>query len=134
MDLPTDAIDEGERPDNLDDEGGLKEDLTLPPLKSERLEAGDETYDLRKAEEAEQAQQDLRELRQQLRNGELDEYEGKSTEYGHGGRSRLLHDEVRAKLAVDYHDRKHTLSWDQQRAEADRIVQIRAAQWNASRR
>lgn len=125
------TLDDGDRPDNMDDEGGMQQDLTLLPLRYEKLEVNGHEYDLRKADEVEDAQEALEDYRQQLREGELDEYEGKLTEPWGGGRSRLLYDEVRAKMAADFHDGKHSLTYEQQHQEAQRIIKIRATQFRA---
>lgn len=117
---------------SIDNDGTLPEykgeDLTLPPKRYERLEVNGEEFDLRDPENVDDALEELREYRQELRNGELDEYDGKSTDLWKGGRSELLYDEIRAKLAEDFHEGKHTLTWDEQNIEAKRIIKIRAAQ------
>ncbi len=135
MDLITqmEVLDSGDRPQDMDDEGGMPEDLTLPPKRYERLEVNGEEYDLRKAEETEAAQEATENYRKDLRMGELDEYEDKPTEPFGGGRSRLFYDELRTKMANDYHEGKHDLSWDEQHEECQRIIKIRAAQFRAER-
>lgn len=92
------------------------------------LEIEDKRYKLDDPKEAQKALDHARERRQQLRDGELDEYEGKGTDYGQGGRTRLLYDELVAEMAVDKHKGKHSLSWEKVCAEADRIRKIRAIQ------
>lgn len=93
----------------------------------QHIEVNGEDYDLSDREEAYEARDELAEYRQQLRDGELDEYEDHPTEYRGGGRTRLLYDEVRAQLAVDYHEGKHDMTWEEQDQEAkntQRIVAI----------
>lgn len=124
-----DTLNEGERPDNIDKEGGMPEDLTLPPKRYEKLDINGHEYDLRKQDDIFRAMDRASDYRQDLREGDLDEYEGKSTEPWGGGRSRLLYDEIRIKMAIDYHQGKHDISWEQQDAEAKRIIKIRATQF-----
>jgi len=126
-----DSLDEGNRPTDMDDEGGLAEDLTLPPKKYEKLDVNGQEYDLRKRNEVHEAQEATEDYREDLRYGELDEYEEKSTEPFGGGRSRLFYDELRTRMACDYHDGKHDLSWEQQDAECKRIIKIRIAEFKA---
>ena len=92
------------------------------------LEAGGDTYNLKDPKQAQEAMDELEGRREALRRGELDEYENKGTEYGDGGRTRLLYDELRAKMAVDYHSNRHDMTWEEQSAEADRIRKMRATQ------
>jgi len=128
-----DTIDEGDRPTDMDNEGGMPEDLTLPPKRYEKLEANGELYDLRKPQEAREALEATQDYREDLREGELEIYEDKPTEPFGGGRTRLFYDELRAKMAHDYHEGKHDLSWEQQHEEAQRIIKIRATQFRAER-
>ena len=123
-----DSLDTTDRPADMDNEGGMPEDLTLPPKRYEKLNVNGEDYDLRKAEDAEAAQEATKDYRQRLYDGELDEYEDRITEPGNGGRIRLWYDELRAQLATDFHDGKHTLTYDQQHDEAQRIMNIRMQQ------
>ena len=132
--IDMDSLDEGDRPDNMDNDGDMEPDLTLPPLRYEKLEVNGHEYDLRKQDEVEDAQEALEDYREQLRNNKLDEYEGKLTEPWGGGRSRLLYDEVRAKMAMDMHEGKHNLSYEQQHQECQRIIRIRAAQFRVQGR
>lgn len=90
------------------------------------LEADGDSYDLKDPEQAEKAFDELEGRREALRRGELDKYEGESTDWGQGGRTRLLYDELRAKLAIDYHEGRHDLNWEEQSTEADRIRKVRA--------
>lgn len=103
------------------------EDLSLPPLRYEKLEVNGQVYDLRDAREAHEAQKVMDDYRMRVRKGEVFEYEGKSTKMWSGGRSRILYDEIRADMAVDYHEGNYDVSWEQQDQEARRIIEIRAA-------
>ena len=86
-----------------------------------------EDFDLRNFEEVEEARNKLEDYRKELREGDLYEYEGRSTELWQGGRSRLLHDELMIKLARDYHFGKHNLTYEQMNEESLRIQSLRAA-------
>lgn len=96
------------------------------------LEAGDQQYDLTDTDEASQALTDIKQKRQALRAGELDEYEDTGTDMWVGGRTRLLYDEVRAQLAVDLHEGEHDMTWEEQSEAADdirlKVARIRKAQ------
>jgi hypothetical protein len=96
------------------------------PIKVIHMNGGE--YDLSVKAQAEKAFELATELRQQLKAKKLMDYDGKSTEWGKGGRSALLYDEVRARMAVDFHNNQHTLTWDQQDAEAKKICLDRAKQ------
>ena len=48
--------------------------------------------------------------------------------FGIGGRSELLYDQVRARLAVQYHEGKHNMTWEEQHDAAEKVVRIRAIQ------
>lgn len=113
---------------NLDYDG---DDISLPPLGFERLHINGESYDLRDPGEVDKALDRVHHFREQLQNGDLDEYEGRSTDYGNGGRARLFHDELRVKFAEDFHEGKHDLTWEQQELESQRLIQIRASQTRA---
>jgi hypothetical protein len=107
------------------------EDLTIPPKRFEKLEVNGEIYDLRDPDNVQEAKETTHEYREQMQDNNLPEYEGRSTEIWGGGRSKLLYDELRAKLAEDFHKGKHSMTWDQQDIEAKRIIKIRAAQLKA---
>lgn len=92
------------------------------------LDANGHQYDLTDPSQAKQAVQDTAQYRDALRAGKLSQYENHSTDYGGGGRSHLLYDQARAKLANDFHNGEHTMTYDQQHIEAQRIVHIRATQ------
>jgi hypothetical protein len=96
-----------------------------------KLEVQGTEYDLSSKESAEQALNTIRDFRAQLKNNQLDEYEEKSTEYGKGGRSRLMYDELRADLAVKYWNGEHQLDWEEQHEAANNIKAVKAAQMKA---
>jgi len=110
------------------------DDLSLPPQRYEKLEVNGETYDLRNAQEAHEAQKVMDEYRARVRKGEIFDYEGRSTKMWSGGRSRILYDEIRTDMAVDYHEGDYNVSWEQQHKEAEKIISIRAAQLKAQGR
>ena len=88
------------------------------------LEVNGEEYDLADPEEAKQAQEDTKRYREELKHGDLYEYEGRGTSWGDGGRKQLLYDEVRAKMAVDYHEGKHDMTWKEQHERAVETTEI----------
>lgn len=129
-------ISDGEQDDNSQDDadkGDVYEgdDLSLPPQRYEKLEVNGETYDLRDARQAHEAQKVMDDYRARVRKGEIFDYEGRSTKMWSGGRSRILYDEIRTDMAVDYHEGGYDISWEQQHQEAQRIIKIRAAQLKA---
>jgi hypothetical protein len=117
--------------DTDDDDDDDDDDNQLPARGFEKLICGDNTYDLRNEEDAEKALDDVSATRAAIQNGDLKEYEGRSTEPGEGGRARAWYDQIRAQEAVDFHDGKHTMSWAQQHDEAQRIIQQNAQQFRA---
>jgi len=96
------------------------------------LEASDKQYDLTDANEAKEALIDIQKKRQALRDGELEEYEETGTNMWVGGRTRLLYDEVRAQLAIDFHEGEHDMTWEEQSEAADdirlKVAKVRRAQ------
>jgi hypothetical protein len=96
-----------------------------------KLEVNETEFDLSTKEGAEDALNTIREYRAQLKNNNLEEYEDKSTDYGQGGRSRIMYDELRADLAVRYWDGEHQLDWEEQHEAANNIKAIKAAQMKA---
>lgn len=92
------------------------------------LEVQDYQFDLSNPSQAQKAFDFVLFQRQALKDGNLDNYEGKSTDFGGGGRTALLYDQLRAQMAVDFHKGKHDMSWAEQSTEADRIRSIRAIQ------
>ena len=101
------------------------DDLTMPPKLAEHIKINGQDCDLRDPSFVKVFQIKLKDYREQLNNGTLKQYEGKSTEAWKGGRSELTNDEIRLKLAEDYHLGKHSLSWKAQQIEANRIASIK---------
>lgn len=120
---------EGEETNSEEEYSG--EDLTLPPIRYEKLEVNGEEFDLRDPTQAQEAYDRAQEFREQLREGNLIEYEDRPTELWGGGRSRLLHDELMSKMALDGHEGKHTMDYTQMNEECNRIQSIRAAKLKA---
>jgi hypothetical protein len=116
--------------DDNDSDDGYQ--VPLPARGFEKLICGENSYDLRDDDQAEDALEDANQKRNDLNNGQLSEYEGKSTDFGGGGRSRLLYDQVRAQMAVDYHEGKHDMTWAQQHEQAQQVVALRAQQARAA--
>ena len=112
--------------DNLNDDGDDDNDEKSAPY--HHLQVNGVDYDLTDADDAQAANDRVRQYREQLKADDLDQYDDKSTDWGQGGRSELLYDELRSKMAVDYHRGLHELSWDDQHHEAERIIGIRAQQ------
>jgi hypothetical protein len=92
------------------------------------LEVNGKKFDLRNPVDAARAHDEVMTYRSHLRNGDLSEYEGRGTDFGDGGRSQLLHDQARAEMAMDFHKGSHSMNWQEQCAEADHVVGLRAAQ------
>ena len=107
------------------------DDLTLPPMRFEKLVINGEVFDLRRPHHALEALERTEDFRKALNDGELDEYEDKPTEIWGGGRSRLRYDQLRAKVACDFHNGEHTMTWEQQNDEVHRIQEILIAQMKA---
>lgn len=122
-----DASDDGASAmDEMDDIG---EQPDIPEFRI--LEAGDQVYDLADETEARQAEDMLQQKREALNERQLLQYEGKATQFGLGGRSELLYDQVRARLAVRYHEGKHDMTWEEQHDAAEKVVRVRAIQTRA---
>lgn len=98
-------------------ENSLKPDLSM-------LDANGDLHDLKDPDQVNDLVEELKEARFKLHNGKLKTYEGKSTDWGGGGRSRLLYDQVRVDLASDYHSGKNDMSWQEQHEEAMQVVKI----------
>jgi len=96
-------------------------DLTVPPYRYEKLEIDGHSFDLRNPSDVDDALNTIQDYQQQMKDGELLEYEGKSTELFGGGRSRINYDAIRVKIAVDYHKGLHSIDWQDQHFEAKRI-------------
>lgn len=92
------------------------------------LSVNGQDYDLEDPDDAQAANDRVRQYREQLKEHDLSTYDDKPTKWGGGGRSELLYDELRSKLAVDFHRGLHDLSWTDQHKEAERIVGLRAQQ------
>ena len=114
---------EGDTFDKLDDIG---ETDNIPEYRM--LEAGDKIYDMSDEAEARKAEDYLKQKREALNSKQLLQYEDKATQFGLGGRSELLYDQVRVRLAVRYHENKHDMTWEEQHEYAERVVRIRATQ------
>jgi hypothetical protein len=99
-------------------------DLTLPPYRYEALNINGTMFDLRIPTEIQKAKQLLTEYRADLRTGELDKYEGKSTELFSGGRSKLRYDELRIQIAEDGCKGKHSLEFEEQHQEVKRLQEL----------
>jgi len=97
---------------------------------SEELQAGDSTYNLDDPAEVSELIERLNNLRQDLRDGKLDSYEGKSTDWGGGGRAELLRDQIVADLALKRAQGKNDLSYE----DMMKIAQKKAATVAAVRR
>lgn len=94
------------------------------PSKPYMLHANRDVYDLRDPDQVNDLQEQVKEDRNKLREGELNKYEGRSTDWGGGGRARLLYDQVRADLAQEHHEGRHNMSWKEQHQEAMKVVRI----------
>lgn len=103
------------------------DDLTIPPKLAEHIKVNGQECDLRDSSIVKLFKMKILKYKEQLKTGELKEYDGKSTEPWQGGRSELSKDELRLKLAEDYHNGLHSLSWKAQKIEADRIFSIKMA-------
>jgi hypothetical protein len=126
----TDAmiLDGGEH-STLDDMDDVGEEASIQEYRM--LEAGDQIYDMADETEARQLEDILQQKREELNERQLLQYEGKATQFGLGGRSELLYDQVRARLAVRFHEGKHDMNWEEQHEAAEKVVRIRAIQTRA---
>jgi hypothetical protein len=88
------------------------------------LHANGDIYDLRDSDQVNDLQEQIKSDRNDLQIGELPKYEGHSTDWGGGGRARLLYDQVRVDLAQEYHEGRHHMSWTQQHQDAMKVVRI----------
>lgn len=107
--------------DDHDDEYGA----ALPDL-SYMLHANGDTFDLRDPDQVVDLLEQVKSDRNDLVNGDLPKYEGRSTDWGGGGRARLLYDQIRADLATEFHSGRHHMPWEEQHSEAMKVVRIRA--------
>ena len=88
------------------------------PLRFEGLNIDGNKFDLRNPEEVIEAEKLVEKYKRDLQSGNLDKYEGKSTEKFGGGRSSLKYDELRIELAKKYHNKEHNLNFNSQHEEA----------------
>jgi hypothetical protein len=114
-----DEMDEFDDDDQPEDEYGP----SLPTNPS-KLHADGDLYDLKDPDQVIDLVEHLKDKRQDLNDSQLSKYEGRSTDWGGGGRSRLLYDQVRAKLAQEHHEGRHNMSWQDQHAEGMKVVKI----------
>jgi hypothetical protein len=96
------------------------------PEKPFMLHANGDSYNLCDPDQVVDLQESVKSDRNDLMADQLPKYEGRSTDWGGGGRARLLYDQVRADLAAEWHSGRHTMSWTEQHNEAMNIVRIRA--------
>ena len=94
------------------------------PIRPHMLHANGDIYDLRNSDEVNDLQEQVKADRNELREGTLKKYEGRSTDWGGGGRARLLYDQCRVDLAQEYHEGRHSMEWKDQHQEAMKIVRI----------
>jgi hypothetical protein len=94
------------------------------PSDPSMLYADGEVYDLKDPDQVSDLQENLQAKRNDLKAGQLKRYENHSTEWGGGGRSRLLYDSVRANLAQQYHAGEHDMTWQEQHEEAEKVKRI----------
>lgn len=109
-----------------DDDFDESDDLNPSRLEEDpsMLNADGDLHDLKDHDQVNDLIESLREQRFKLMRGELKTYEGRRTDWGGGGRSRLTYDQARADMASDYHSKKHNMSWQEQHQEAMRTVRI----------
>lgn len=121
MDIYTaqDLLDDDDQDDDDDYGAAIPENPFM-------LHANGDLYDLRDSDQVTDLQEQIRSDRNDLNSGELTKYEGRSVEWGGGGRARMLYDQVRADLACEWHAGRHTMSFEDQHQEAMNIVRIRA--------
>ncbi len=118
VDATSDILDDGE--EEADEYGAAI------PTKPFMLHVNGDLFDLRNPDDVNDLQEQVRSYRNDLRGEDLPKYEGRSTEWGGGGRARLLYDQVRADLATEFHSGRHTMNWKAQHQEAMDVVRIRA--------
>lgn len=110
--------------DNDDDDDEEENSGAAISEKPYMLSANGDLYDLRDSDQVNTLQESMKSYRNDLINGELKTYEGHSTEFGKGGRARLLYDTERSNLAEEYHEGRHNMSWSEQSQEAMKVVRI----------
>ena len=94
------------------------------PAEPFMLHANGDIFDLRDPDQLGDAMEQLKSDRNDLQLGQLTKYEGHSTDWGGGGRARLLYDQVRVDLAQEYHEGRHHMSWLNQHQDAMKVVRI----------
>lgn len=94
------------------------------PQDPSMLHADGDLHDLTDSDQVIDLVEQLKSIRAKLKLDELNKYEGKSTEWGGGGRSRLLYDQVRANLAQEWHEGRTSMSWENQHQEAMKVVRV----------
>ena len=109
--------------DTLDDGTYEDEYGTAIPAEPSILHVDGDPYDLNNAEVIDELQIKLHDLRDRLRGEDLPEYDGRSTNWGGGGRARLLYDQARVDLAERY-DGDDGMSFEDQHREAMDVVRI----------
>jgi hypothetical protein len=109
---------------NSDDDEDQKNQV---PQDFSMMSCGSQLFDLKDPTQAQAALESTEANRAKLNDGQLATYEGKSTEFGQGGRSNLLYDHVRADLAVEKHQGTENGTWRDHHNEALKVVQVVAA-------
>lgn len=112
-----------------DDHNQTDEYGTTLPVDLHQLHADGDLYDLRDPDQVLGLIEHLKDIRFKLNHGELKYYEGVSTDWGEGGRARLLYDQLRADLALARHAGKNIESWVTDHTDAmETIRQVAVAQ------
>jgi len=94
------------------------------PTKPHILSSDGDIFDLRDYNSVNDLKEYLMSKRNELREGTLSKYENHSTDWGGGGRARLLYDQVRVDLAQEYHEGRHGMSFLDQHQEAMKVIRI----------
>ena len=123
--MDTDVADDILSADDGGPDGEEEDEYSLAvPGKPYMLHADGDIYDLRDVDQVGDLQEKVKSDRNDLRAEKLAKYENHSTDWGKGGRARLLYDQVRADLATEYHEGRHNMSWQQQHEEAVKVRRI----------
>jgi hypothetical protein len=117
-------LDDADDDDDDDTDPKIDEYGAAIPSQPYMLHANGDIYDLRDPDQVNDLQEQIKSDRNDLQIGELPKYEGHSTDWGGGGRARLLYDQVRVDLAQEYHEGRHHMSWTEQYQEAMKVVRI----------
>lgn len=123
-------LDSDEEPDEGEQASANEYGVAIPEDPS-MLHADGELHDLKDPDQVIDLIEQLKARRADLNRGELPKYEGRSTDWGGGGRSRLLYDQVRADIAQDYHEGSHSITWKGQHQKAMTVVKIVAIKHRA---